>query len=144
VSNQLFQLVQNQFGVVSLKLQVNDTAHPYFGCEGHSEFVNGDLVCFLSPKTCAWPNGLGGNGLTGTVYNDLFDIRVTDGRLVASDYFYRQEFDETGHVVTKRSVDGQTPIAQLWLGHGDDAILIYRDGDPVDFPVEPDELPDIG
>jgi hypothetical protein len=30
----------------------------------------------------------------------------------------------------------------MWLGHGDDAILIYREGDPVDFPVELDELPD--
>ena len=137
-----FQLVQNQFGVVSLKLHVTDAAHPYFGCEGHSEFADGKLVYYISPMTCAWPHGLGGDGMTGTIYNDLFEIRVEDGRLVIPEYIYDQEFDETGRVVTKRRVGEQTPIAQLWLGHGDDAILIYQESDPVDFPVEPDVLPD--
>lgn len=138
-----FQLVQNQFGVVSLKLQIDDTAHPYFGCEGHSEPVDGKLVYYISPKTCAWPHGLGGNGMTGTIYSDLFEIQAVDGRLVTSEYTYYQEFDETGRIVTNRRVDRQTPISQLWLGHGNDAILIYREGDPVDFPVERDELPGI-
>ncbi len=137
-----FQLVQNQFGVLSLKLRVTDAAHPYFGSEGHSEFADGKLVYYISPKTCAWPHGLDGDGMTGTIYEDLFEIQVFDGRLMTSDYVYYNEFDGTGRVVTKRRVDKQTPISQMWLGHGDDAILIYREGDPVDFPVEPDELPD--
>ena len=136
-----FQLVQNQFGVVSLKLQVDDTAHPYFGCEGHSEFVGSKLVYYISPKTCAWPHGLGGDGMTGTIYNDLFEIRVEDGRLVIPEYINYQEFDETGSIVTKRRMNKPTPISRLWLGFGDAAILIYREGDPVDFPVERDELP---
>ena len=93
--------------------------------------------------TCAWPHRLGGDGMTGTIYENLFEIQVGDGRLVTSEYTYYQEYDETGRIVTKRRVDKQTPISQLWLGHGDDAILIYRKGDPVDFPMEPDELPDI-
>jgi len=138
-----FQLVQNQFGVVSLKLHVTDAAYPYFGCEGHSEFADGKLVYYISPMTCAWPHGLGGDGMTGTIYDDLFEIQVGDGRLVIPEYTNYQEFDETGRIVTKRRADKQTPIAQLWLGHGDDAILIYREGDPVDFPVERDELPGI-
>jgi len=138
-----FQLVQNQFGVVSLKLRVIDAAHPYFGCEGHSEFADGKLVYCISPMTCAWPHRLGGDGMTGTIYENLFEIQVGDGRLVTSEYTYYQEYDETGRIVTKRRVDKQTPISQLWLGHGDDAILIYREGDPVDFPMEPDELHDI-
>ena len=63
----------------------------------------------ISPKTCAWPHGLGGDGMTGTIYDDLFEIQVGDGRLVASDFVYHNEFDETGRVVTKRRVDKQTP-----------------------------------
>ena len=104
---------------------------------------NGKLVYCISPMTCAWPHGLGGDGMTGTIYDDLFEIQVSDGRLVASDFVYHNEFDETGRVVTKRRVDKQTPISQLWLGHGDDAILIYREGDSVDFSMEPNELPDV-
>ena len=133
-----FQLVQNQFGIVSLKLNVTDAAHPYFGCEDYSELVDGKLVYYIAPETCAWPHGLGGDGMLGTIYNDLFEIQVSDGRLVTSDYVYYNEFDATGRAVTNRRLNGQTPISQLWLGHGDDAILIYEEGDPVDFPVEPD------
>ncbi len=130
-------LVQDQFGNVLIRFTVEDEKRPCIGWSGYGNPTGATGTCFsYAPMQPAWPQWFGTAGMTGEVTTNT-EMRIVDGQLVYLEYDPHYELDETGHRVETWLPTHTVQVAELWLGScdSDDALLLWKAGDPVDFPV---------
>ena len=131
-----YRLVQDQFGNVNIEITQADGMRPLAGYEGYTEPTPDGLRVYISPLQHGLPRFSGTRDMTGTVSMST-EMRVIDGKLfsVDLDSMYTAEYDDELNITHIRLNESDTPVAELWLGQGDDAILLYKDGDALDLPV---------
>lgn len=107
------------------------------GWQLYVDRTSGKTVVTISPQQSLFSRllGLKKEYPSETVYRE---IRLMDGRLKLHSYeWHMEENEETGLTESRWVLTDTEPIGELWFGAEDTKFLVYRDGDPIEFPSLP-------
>lgn len=120
---------QDQFGYVYTQFEVTDARHPWLSSTTYTANENGRRKSHIVPEQPAWPHLFGSEGMTGIIADGYLAFQFIDGQLCEVYYDSWLELDENGAQVEHNELVSSIPIYELWLGDGNDAVLLYRAGD---------------